>query len=116
VPFALGSNPGAAAVLLQNELWQLPDSALDDLGRRLAQLQAGDLRSSARRYLLPPPVVVVVGDATRLLTPLRRFGQVHLLDADRDLQTERVVSQDPTAPLEGPILAPPAAPTVAPGP
>jgi len=47
--------------------------------------------------------VVVVGDAARLVTPLGRFGQVHVMN--RDLGVERVVTQDPTAPLElGPSL------------
>lgn len=105
-PLELGTSFSAAELLLQNELWQLPSKALDDLQRRLAQLTPSDLQNSARRHLLAAPVVVVVGDAARLLTPLRRFGQVHLLDAERDFRTERVVSQDPTAPLEGPDAAP----------
>lgn len=99
----------AAELLLQNELWRLPGSALDELRRGLEQLRPSDVQSSARRHLRAPPVVVVVGDAERLLTPLSRFGQVHLLDAERDLRTERVVSQDPTAPLEGPGSAAPSA-------
>lgn len=98
---------GAAELLLQYQLWGLHVSALDQLERRLAQLQPGDVQNSARRYLRAAPVVVVVGDATRLMTPLSRFGQVHLLAAERDFQTERVVSQDPTAPLEGPAFAAP---------
>lgn len=104
----LDTSSGAAERLLQDQLWRLPGSAHDELPRRLAQLKPSDVQRSARRHLRAPPVVVVVGDAERLLTPLSRFGQVHLLDPKRDFQTERVVSQDPTAALEGPGSAAPA--------
>jgi predicted Zn-dependent peptidase len=111
VPMQLETMAGAAELLLLQELSRLPDSALDTLRGKLTRLTSSDVQGSARRYLRVPPVVVVVGDAPRLLAPLSRFGQVHLLDAQH-FRTERVVSQDPTAPLEGPGSAssPPAEP------
>ena len=57
---ALQTSSGTAELLLENQLWGLPGSALDELRRRLEQLKARDVQSSARRYLQAPPVVVVV--------------------------------------------------------
>ncbi len=103
---ALDTSASAAELLLAQQLSGLSSKAADELSSQLALLGPKDVERSARRYLQGPPVVVVVGDAAQLVTPLSRFGQVHVLDPQRDFQTERVVSQDPTAPLEGPVAAP----------
>lgn len=97
-PLQLETNVGAAEQLAADSLAGLPSRVLDEFRHGLAQLSVEDVQASARRYLSRPPVIVVVGNARQLVTPLSRFGQVHLLDTN--LQTERVVSQDPTAPLE----------------
>ncbi|MEY2935484.1 MAG: hypothetical protein RL033_6233, partial [Pseudomonadota bacterium] len=98
IPLRLETNLGAAEQLERDSLAGLPSTVLDEFGHALAQLSVEDVQASARRYLSRPPVIIVVGNARQLVAPLSHFGQVHLLDTS--FQTERVVSQDPTAPLE----------------
>jgi zinc protease len=96
----LETSSSAADLLSQTGVMGLPVGALDAFRRDLSRVTATEVRAAALRHLSSPPVVVVVGDAARLLTPLSHFGQVHVLNPSRDFQVERVVTQDPTAPLE----------------
>jgi predicted Zn-dependent peptidase len=103
VLLALETTLGAADLFSRASIAALPAGAFDEFRRELARISASDVRGAALAYLKAPPIVVVVGDAARLVTPLSRFGQVHVMN--RDLGVERVVTQDPTAPLElGPSL------------
>jgi zinc protease len=85
------SRPGSAA---------LREGALDEFRAELVRTSPALLQSAALRYLKAPPIVVMVGDAERLVTPLRHFGQVHVLNAAQGFQVERVLSQDPSAEVE----------------
>ena len=98
--FGLDTLAGAADQLSQANILALPDGALDEFRADLAKVTASQVRGAGRAYLTAPPIVVAVGDAARLITPLSHFGQVHVLNPARDFHVERVVTQDPTAPLE----------------
>jgi predicted Zn-dependent peptidase len=89
---------GAADLLSRTRCAGLPEGAFDQFRAELARTSPARLHSAAGRYLKAPPIVVMVGDAERLVTPLRHFGQVHV--AARNLQVERVLSQDPSAAVE----------------
>lgn len=102
----LETGSGAADLLSQASVLGLPAGALEALRDDLSRITAGEVRAAALRYLSAPPVVVVVGNAARLLTPLSHFGQVHVLNPSRDFRVDRVVTQDPTAPLELPPVDP----------
>ncbi|HEU4579306.1 MAG TPA: insulinase family protein [Polyangiaceae bacterium] len=102
VLLGLESGAGAADLLSRAASAGLRESAFDEFRAELARIHPAQLHSAARRYLKAPPIVVMVGDAQRLVTPLRRFGQVHVSSAARNLQVERVLSQDPSAAGEAP--------------
>jgi zinc protease len=98
----LGLETGASAADLLSRLGvgTSSEGALDEFRAALARTSPAELHSTALRYLKAPPIVVMVGDAERLVTPLRHFGQVQVSSAARGLQVERVLSQDPGAEIE----------------
>ena len=104
----LGLETGAEAADLLSRLsiGGLPLGALDEFRAELARTSSAELNSAAQRYLKAPPIVVIVGDAERLVTPLRHVGQVHVLNAAQGFHVERVLSQDPNAALEVTPAAP----------
>lgn len=100
VLLGLETGAGAADLLSRIGVGALREGALDEFRAALARTSAAELHAAALRYLKAPPIVVMVGDAERLVTPLRHFGQVQVSSAARGLQVERVLSQDPSAELE----------------
>jgi zinc protease len=91
---------GTADQLSQASILGLPDGALDEFRAELARVTASEVRAAALADLKAPPIVVAVGDAARLIAPLSHFGQVHVLNPEQGFRVERVVTQDPTAPLD----------------
>jgi len=91
---------GTADQLSQASVLGLPDGALDEFRAQLARVTASEVRAAALADLKAPPIVVAVGDAAQLITALSHFGQVHVLNPEQGFRVERVVTQDPTAPLE----------------
>jgi zinc protease len=91
---------GTADQLSQASILGLPDRGLDEFRVELSRVTASEVRAAALADLKAPPIVVAVGDAARLITPLSHFGQVHVLNPQQGFRVERVVTQDPTAPLD----------------
>jgi len=60
------------------------------------------VQGAARASFAAVPIAAVAGDARLLVTPLSRFGQVQVIDPERNFEVQRVVSHDPTAPHEPP--------------
>jgi hypothetical protein len=96
----LETGAGTADLLSGLGIGALREGAFDDFRAELARTGARELHAAALRYSSAPPTVVVVGDAERLVTPLSHFGQVHVLNAARGFQVERVVSQESSAELD----------------
>jgi zinc protease len=68
----------------------LPDDYFSGFRRDLERLDPGSVFAVASRYYdAPEPVMVVAGDAAAVAEPLRRFGNVEIMDADRDFLTVR---------------------------
>jgi predicted Zn-dependent peptidase len=95
----LDTTAGAAEVVTRFGLLALSEGGEDEYLQGLVRATPREVNAVAARHFQVPRVVVVVGDAARLVTPLSHFGQVHVVDPERDFKLERVVTQDPTAPL-----------------
>ncbi len=68
----------------------LPDDYFTTFRRDLARLEPASVFAVARRYYgTTHPVMVVAGDAAVIAEPLRRFGNVAIVDPDRDFLTVR---------------------------
>ncbi|HTQ02559.1 MAG TPA: pitrilysin family protein [Polyangiaceae bacterium] len=68
----------------------LPDDYFDGLRRDLEKLTPADVFTVARRYFdVEHPVIVVAGDAAEIAEPLRRFGNVEIVNPERDFSTVR---------------------------
>jgi predicted Zn-dependent peptidase len=68
----------------------LPDDYFSGFRRDLERLEPASVFAVARRYYgTTDPVMVVAGDAAVIAEPLRRFGNVEVVDPDRDFVTLR---------------------------
>jgi zinc protease len=81
-------------------VFDLPDDHFEAYSRDLAGANAEKVQAAARASFQGVPIAAVAGDARLLVTPLSRFGQVQVIDPERNFEVQRVVSHDPTAPLE----------------
>lgn len=79
----------------------LPDDYYDKYRAEVRQTTAEAALAAARKYFVPKhAVVVVAGDADRLATPLSHFGEVHVIDPQKEFKEVRVVPHDPNAKIE----------------
>jgi predicted Zn-dependent peptidase len=81
-------------------LFALPDAYYARYRADLLAVTPTEIEVAASRlFNRAQAIVVVAGDAEKLERPLSRFGQVHTLIPEDDFRVDRVVTQDPSAPL-----------------
>lgn len=85
----------------------LPDDYYDDYRAAVRSVRAARVTEVSASYFKEGrDIIVVAGDAERLTRPLSHFGPVSVVDPEHSFTTERVVPQDPAAPLVEPATAP----------
>ena len=95
--------PAIADLSARLGVFGLPDDWYDDYRRDVRSVAPGTVVKTAGRYYQPGRALVVIsGDAARIAEPLRRFGEVTVVDPERDFVVEKKLAHDPTAPLGPP--------------
>jgi zinc protease len=103
--FGLDTNESAADLASRMSFLGLGDEWYEEYRQQLEHADPDDVHAVATDALSRVQAAVVVGDAELLVTPLSHFGQVNVLDPENDFRIERIVTQDPTAPIELPDAA-----------
>ena len=98
--FLLATDASTSIAELGVELgvFDLSGDHFEAYSREFAHADAEAVQAAARTSFGAVPIAAVVGDARSLVTPLSRFGQVQVIDPERNFEVQRVVSHDPTAP------------------
>jgi zinc protease len=79
----------------------LPDDWYDEYRKQVREIDPAAVRALASRYFRPGRVLIVVaGDAAQIAGPLRRFGQVTVVDPEQGFVTKQTRSHDPSVSLE----------------
>ncbi|HEX7120095.1 MAG TPA: pitrilysin family protein [Longimicrobiales bacterium] len=84
-PLSIETPQQVAGQVARARLLGLPDDHLATYRDRVAAVTAEDVQRAAREHLHPDrAVVVVVGDATKILPKVGKYGVVRLVDAEGD--------------------------------
>ncbi len=76
-------------------VFQLPDDYFQDFQRRLDRLDTTTIFTTARSYYdVENPVIVVAGDAAVVAESLRSFGNVEIVDPERDFTLVRELAHE----------------------
>ncbi len=90
-----------AAMTSRLALLKLPNDYYDHYRQQVQQTQPAAVHAVAQQYYdRTRAIAVVAGDAKRLGTPLSHFGEVVVLDPEKDFNQTQVIPHDPEARIE----------------
>jgi zinc protease len=101
--FLLRTETVNALNYMAGSLWVhgLPNDYFDAYRTQVRATVAPELQSVANQYFAPTrSIAVVTGDAERLASPLSHFGEVIIVDPDKNFEQRAVVPHNPSAPVE----------------
>lgn len=91
-----------AAMTSRLALLKLPNDYYDKYRQQVQQTQPAAVHAVAQKHYAPGSgaIAVIAGDAKRLGAPLSHFGEVIVLDPEKDFKQTQVIAHDPEAPIE----------------
>lgn len=101
--FLLRTETVNALNYMAGSLWVhgLPNNYYDTYRSQVRATEAPALQALANQYYSPThSIAVVTGDAERLSGPLSHFGEVIIVDPDKNFEQRQVVPHNPNAPVE----------------
>jgi predicted Zn-dependent peptidase len=92
-----------AALTAKLALLDLPDDYYDAYRHALLKLDSASVFEAARvSFKFDNPVIVVAGDASQVTKPLSHFGEVVVIDPERDFRVIQRIPMDEDQPLAVP--------------
>lgn len=101
--FLLRTETVSALNFMAGSLWVhgLPNDYFDKYRALVRSTEAQELQTVTSQYYSPTrSIAVVTGDALRLASPLSHFGEVIVVDPDKNFERRQVVPHNPNAAIE----------------